>query len=131
MDEHDPQSTLECELVERLAGILWRLRRVPFFEAGILDACHQRVTNQKNYGRPLKPEGPEEKEELDEEESEWENSVHFGGNGLGAHTRLGYSRASVTQVKSNVVDRYAGFRWAKLCGGVKPQVETLLQKSKL
>ena len=30
MDEHDPQSALECELVERLAGILWRLRRVPF-----------------------------------------------------------------------------------------------------
>ena len=38
MDEHDPQSTLECELVERLAGILWRLRRVPFFEAAILDS---------------------------------------------------------------------------------------------
>ena len=28
-DEHDPQSALEAELVERLAGILWRLRRVP------------------------------------------------------------------------------------------------------
>jgi hypothetical protein len=36
MDEHDPQSALEAELVERLAGILWRLRRVPFFEAAIL-----------------------------------------------------------------------------------------------
>ena len=40
MDEHDPQSALECELVERLAGILWRLRRVPFFEAAILDSRH-------------------------------------------------------------------------------------------
>jgi hypothetical protein len=40
MDDHDPQSALECELVERLAGILWRLRRVPFFEAAILDARH-------------------------------------------------------------------------------------------
>ena len=40
MDEHDPQSALECELVERLAGILWRLRRVPFFEAAIMDARH-------------------------------------------------------------------------------------------
>ena len=37
MDEHDPQSALEAELVERLAGILWRLRRVPFFEAAIID----------------------------------------------------------------------------------------------
>jgi hypothetical protein len=40
MDEHDPQSALECELVERLVGILWRLRRVPFFEAAIMDARH-------------------------------------------------------------------------------------------
>ena len=38
--EHDPQSALECELVERLAGILWRLRAVPFFEAAIIDARH-------------------------------------------------------------------------------------------
>src|ERR1700704_1260 len=34
----DPQSALEFELMERLAGILWRLRRVPFFEAAIIDA---------------------------------------------------------------------------------------------
>jgi hypothetical protein len=38
MEQHDPQSVLECELVERLSGILWRLRRVPFFEAAILEA---------------------------------------------------------------------------------------------
>jgi hypothetical protein len=78
MDEHDPQSALECELVERLAGILWRLRRAPFFEAAILDARHQQVTNQKNYGRPAEPEGEEKEEELDEEEADWETSVHFG-----------------------------------------------------
>jgi len=29
MAQHDPQTALECELVERLTGILWRLRRVP------------------------------------------------------------------------------------------------------
>ena len=39
MDEHNPQSVLECELVERLTGILWRLRRVPLFEAAMLDAA--------------------------------------------------------------------------------------------
>jgi len=38
LEEHEPQSVLESELVERLAGILWRLRRVPFFEAAIIDA---------------------------------------------------------------------------------------------
>ena len=43
MDDHDPQSASECELVERLAGILWRLRRVPFFEAAIMDARQAEV----------------------------------------------------------------------------------------
>lgn len=38
MEGHQPASALEAELVERLAAILWRLRRVPFFEAAILDA---------------------------------------------------------------------------------------------
>ena len=46
MLEHDPQSVLECELVERLAGILWRLRRVPFFEAAILDARQAQVAEE-------------------------------------------------------------------------------------
>ena len=41
MEQYDPQSVLECEMVERLAAILWRLRRVPCFEAAILDARHQ------------------------------------------------------------------------------------------
>jgi hypothetical protein len=27
MEEYDPQSALECELVERLSSLLWRLRR--------------------------------------------------------------------------------------------------------
>ena len=41
--QRDPQSTLESELVERLAGILWRLRRVPFFEAAIVAARQDEV----------------------------------------------------------------------------------------
>ena len=49
MDAYDPQSALECELVERLAGILWRLRRVPFFEAAILDARHSQASTHLNY----------------------------------------------------------------------------------
>jgi hypothetical protein len=78
MAEHDPQSVLETELVERLAGILWRLRRVPSFEAAILDTRHQQVWNQKNYALP-EPEGEsEETKELDEEEADWERSVDLG-----------------------------------------------------
>ena len=44
-EQYDPQSALEFELVERLAGILWRLRRVPLFEAGILDTRHAGVSD--------------------------------------------------------------------------------------
>lgn len=43
MDEHDPQSALKSELVERLAVVLWRLRRVPSFEAATLDARRAQV----------------------------------------------------------------------------------------
>ena len=83
MAEHDPQSVLETELVERLAGILWRLRRVPSFEAAILHTRHQRVWNQKKYQFEPEPEPEgegesEEKKELDEEEADWERSVDLG-----------------------------------------------------
>ena len=36
MEQYDPQSALEVELVERIAGLLWRLRRIPVFEAAIM-----------------------------------------------------------------------------------------------
>ena len=35
MAEFRPGSALEDELVERIASVLWRLRRVPAFEAGL------------------------------------------------------------------------------------------------
>ena len=56
MTEHDPQSALECELVERLAVITWRQRRVPVFEAAILQACQAEaaplVVVIEGFGRP-------------------------------------------------------------------------------
>jgi hypothetical protein len=73
MDEYDPPSALECELVERLAGILWRLRRVPFFEAAIMDARHAqagRWDKSDIYGSSAQ-EGVEEL-------ADWQKSVHFG-----------------------------------------------------
>ena len=77
MAEHDPQSVLETELVERLAGILWRLRRVPSFEAAILDARHHQVWRETGYGSHRLVER-EYKEDASEEESDREASVHFG-----------------------------------------------------
>jgi len=103
MDEHDPQSALEAELVERLAGILWRLRRVPFFEAAIIDARQAQVTDnmrQEEERRPQRWHGYEEEEESDEDEademSDEERSVYVGrsliqdgafGDGLGKLAR--------------------------------------------
>src|SRR5262249_23243826 len=78
MEQYDPQSVLECEMVERLAAILWRLRRVPCFEAAILDARHQQVWNQKNYCRLMKPDQETTEKKSDEEESDWETSVDLG-----------------------------------------------------
>ena len=57
--------------MERLAGILWRLRRLPFFEAAILDARHFAVSNHWHSEE-------EEEEKEDEEVSDWKASVHFG-----------------------------------------------------
>jgi len=38
MHRFQPQCVLEAEMLERLAAILWRLRRVPSFEVAILEA---------------------------------------------------------------------------------------------
>jgi hypothetical protein len=78
VEEYQPQSLLECELVERLAGILWRLRRVPSFEAAILDARHDRIWTQNNYRSAPEPEGQNDDQERREEESDWESSVELG-----------------------------------------------------
>jgi len=36
--EFEPHSLMERELVERLAGIIWRIRRIPKFEAALIEA---------------------------------------------------------------------------------------------
>jgi hypothetical protein len=104
--EHDPQSTLEYELVERLTGILWRLRRIPFFEAAILDArqaqLNESTSNETmSWGptyrqMPEKDQEDEEHTETEEEMSDEEWSVRVGdaliqdgafGDGLGKLAR--------------------------------------------
>ena len=48
MEEHDPQTTMECDLVVRIASIVWRLRRVPTFEAGVIDyRLEQAMENER------------------------------------------------------------------------------------
>ena len=53
--EYEPQSMLEVELVGRLAGALWRLRRIPRFEAALIEArCAELGTyTDHDIGRAL------------------------------------------------------------------------------
>jgi hypothetical protein len=46
--EHDlqPKTALEGELLERLAGLLWRLRRIPAIEAAIVRARQNEIYSQ-------------------------------------------------------------------------------------
>jgi hypothetical protein len=46
MEQYDPQGPAECELIEYLASMYWRLRRVPFFEAAIFAARQARVAEE-------------------------------------------------------------------------------------
>ena len=47
MQQYDPQSPLECELVERLSSLLWRMRRVPVFEAAIMEKRRVEVEREE------------------------------------------------------------------------------------
>ena len=38
-DDHNPRPGIERELVERMAVIMWRIRRVPVFEAALIEIC--------------------------------------------------------------------------------------------
>ena len=60
-----PRCVLEAELVERLAGLLWRLRRAPTFEAAILKA---REIQCLEWGRPKQSQHEEECEEASTEQ---------------------------------------------------------------
>jgi hypothetical protein len=96
MEDFAPQSAMECELVERLAGIAWRLRRVPFFEAAILDARQAQLQHnaRSQTGSFSRLQDLEVEEDVDAEEEltddEW--SIRVGdaliqdgiyGDGLG------------------------------------------------
>jgi len=47
--EFAPDSIIERELVDRLAGLLWRLRRVPLFEAALIRARRGAITDPPGY----------------------------------------------------------------------------------
>jgi hypothetical protein len=94
LEEHNPQSSLECELVERLVGILWRLRRVPLFEAAIIDARQAHVADINMSWETMRSFTYQEGEDGDEDgaenmsKEEWsvqvgEALIQDGSNGDG------------------------------------------------
>src|SRR5262245_7586629 len=96
LDDHDPQSVFECELVERLARILWPLRRVPFFEAAIIDARQAQLDDEARRQDPRTYRTPKEFDGDDDEGDAEEWSVYVGhaliqdgayGDGLGKLAR--------------------------------------------
>jgi hypothetical protein len=47
MEQYQPQSVTESELVDRLAGLTWRLRRIPAFEAALIEARRAEVARDE------------------------------------------------------------------------------------
>jgi hypothetical protein len=84
MEQYDPQGPAECELVEYLAGVYWRLRRFPFFEAAIFAARQAQVakelSEEEAWRQRLEEEGEvgEEDSNEDEEIADAEWLVHVG-----------------------------------------------------
>jgi hypothetical protein len=70
-EEFEPRSLIQRELVERLAGTMWRLRRIPRFEAALIEARRYQVAQKiarneaigiKRIGfqkEPKRPHGPD------------------------------------------------------------------------
>lgn len=56
-EDFKPASTIALELVERLAGLLWRLRRIPVLESALLDAMQEdNASNENDFTLNVTPE---------------------------------------------------------------------------
>ena len=44
---------MERELIERLAGVIWRLRRIPKFEAALIEARRGEITLSAHYEKVM------------------------------------------------------------------------------
>ena len=46
-EEYNPRPGIESELVERLAVLMWRMRRIPIFEAALIELRREQVASHK------------------------------------------------------------------------------------
>ena len=50
-EEHNPRPGIESELVERLAVLMWRMRRIPVFEAALIELRREADRFQQANGQ--------------------------------------------------------------------------------
>ena len=67
-EEYNPRPGIERELVERIAVLMWRMRRIPIFEAAVIEMRREGVASEKRrYPDPL--------EDKERRETPYENLV--------------------------------------------------------
>ena len=59
-EEYNPRPGIESELVERLAVLMWRMRRIPIFEATLIELRREDVASQKRRYPNLEDEARKE-----------------------------------------------------------------------
>ena len=88
MEQFAPWGPMECELVEQIAVLLWRLRRAPIYEAAVLDYRVEEVLREQRrrpqeWKRPVEvvTQAPREEPDAEEEgdsEGPLEQSIRLG-----------------------------------------------------
>jgi hypothetical protein len=53
-EEYNPRPGIESELVERLAVLMWRMRRIPIFEAALIELRREGVASDKRRARMIR-----------------------------------------------------------------------------
>lgn len=124
IDECAPETALAFQLCDRLAGLLWRLRRIPVLEAALLE-CHEQEDVRKHkifqetkdryknirypfgpHGRPyyggLEEQEKQEKQEEQEEQEQQEELIRTPLVSLGrAFGQGGQSLAALGKLSQN------------------------------
>ena len=72
-EEYNPRLGIESELVERIAVLMWRMRRIPLFEAALIELGHEEIASNKRLASILQMPLPFKEEER--KEAPYENTA--------------------------------------------------------
>ena len=70
-EEYKPRPGIESELVERLAVLMWRMRRIPIFEAALIEVRRERIASDKRMDSMI----PSPFKDEDRKETPYENTA--------------------------------------------------------